>query len=140
MTKLGWLLLVTAGCFSDATALAEAKPKRAGQIIITGNTVTRDYVVRYLVGLYPGQVVQYPDLRIAEKNLAKSGLFKIDAANAIRPTITILEDPNNPDAEFVDILVQVQEREPGPQRLFRQLYWRLRAWLSRMPPPDVVAY
>src|SRR5690348_7391170 len=42
-----------------------------GEIIIVGNTVTQDCVILKALGLYPGQVLRYPELRIAERDLSR---------------------------------------------------------------------
>src|SRR5262249_51923866 len=47
----------------------ERQPARVGQIIIIGNKTTRQNVILRQVPLYPGQILTYPDLRIAENNL-----------------------------------------------------------------------
>jgi outer membrane protein assembly factor BamA len=53
----------------------------------------------------------YPDLRVAERNLAKLGIFETNAQTGVRPTVSVI-DPES-DAEFKDILVQVQETPTG---------------------------
>ena len=80
-----------------------------GQIHIVGNTVTQDRVIRRVLGLYPGQTLRYPELRIGERNLAKLNIFKVDPATGIRPTISVLESDN----EFKDVLVNVEETTTG---------------------------
>jgi uncharacterized protein (TIGR03067 family) len=52
-----------------------ANQARVGHIIIVGNEKTPDLKIRKLVDMSPGQVLQYPDLRIAEEKLAKLGPF-----------------------------------------------------------------
>ncbi|HWY86407.1 MAG TPA: POTRA domain-containing protein, partial [Gemmataceae bacterium] len=91
--------------------IKERPPATVGQIIITGNEVTQDRVIRRVIGLYPGQTLRYPELRIAEKDLARLNIFKTDAENGIRPTLIVL-DPDG-DKEVKDILVQVQETQTG---------------------------
>ena len=87
----------------------EAPPVKVGQIIIAGNERTRDDVIRKAIQLYPGQLLLYPQLKLAERNLAKLGIFNVDPEQGIRPTLTVLES----DSEFKDILVQVQEAPTG---------------------------
>lgn len=89
------------------------KPARVGQIRIIGNEVTKDRVIRRVLGIYPGQILRYPELRIAEANLARLNIFEVNPALGIRPTVTVIEDPLHPDAETKDILVQVQETYTG---------------------------
>lgn len=91
--------------------IKERPPAKVGQVIIVGNEVTQDRVIRRVLGLYPGQTLRYPELRIAEKDLARLNIFKLDPENGIRPTVSVL-DPEG-DSEYKDILVQVQETQTG---------------------------
>jgi outer membrane protein insertion porin family len=88
----------------------ERQPARVGQIFIVGNTRTRQNVILRQVPLYPGQVLSYPDIRQAERNLAKLNIFEASPDGAIRPTVTVLD---NTDSPFKDILIQVQEANTG---------------------------
>lgn len=87
----------------------EKPPAHVGQVIIVGNDVTQDRVIRRVVGLYPGQTLRYPELRIAENDLARLGIFNTDPEKGIRPTLTVLEN----DSGFHDVLVTVQEAPTG---------------------------
>lgn len=91
--------------------VTEGPPARVGQIHIVGNTVTKDNVIRRQLQVYPGQILSTPDLRISERNLARLNIFKMDPAQGIAPTVTVL-DPES-DSEFKDILVQVEEDRTG---------------------------
>jgi outer membrane protein assembly complex protein YaeT len=88
----------------------EKPAARVGQIIIVGNTVTRQDVILRELPLHPGQVLSYPDVKTAEKNLDRLGLFN-DPQTGARPTVTVLEPEG--DSPFKDILVQVQEQRTG---------------------------
>lgn len=89
----------------------ERPPATVGQIIICGNTVTKQNVILRQIPLYPGQVLTYPDIRQAERNLQRLGIFESKPEEGIRPTVSVIEgDPNNP---VKDILVQVQETPTG---------------------------
>jgi outer membrane protein assembly factor BamA len=102
---------------------APARQQKIGQIFIVGNEVTRSSVVLEALGLYPGQVLRPEDLRAAEKNLARLGIFTVDPARGIRPTVTVTEG----DGEFSDILVwddeisnilvRVEEAPTGSMRI-----------------------
>ena len=83
------------------------KPNRVGRVIVEGNTVTQERVVENQLGLYPGQILQYPLLEDGRMRLARLGIF--DAQNP--PTVEEL--PNEMDNEFKDILVRVQETRTG---------------------------
>jgi outer membrane protein assembly complex protein YaeT len=89
----------------------ERPPATVGQIIIVGNEVTKQNVILRQVPLYPGQVLTYPDLRVAERNLARLNIFEANAENGVRPTVNVLDpDSDNP---VKDILVNVQETQTG---------------------------
>jgi outer membrane protein insertion porin family len=88
----------------------EEKPlAKVGQIIIQGNDRTKDEVIRKAIVLYPGQTFNYADVKLAERNLEKLGIFEVNKEKGIRPTVTVLESDN----EFKDIQVQVQETPTG---------------------------
>jgi hypothetical protein len=80
----------------EAGTKQERPPARVGQIIVVGNEKTPTSVILKKVPLAPGQVLRYPDLRVAEKNLA-----------AFQATIELI-DTN--DAGYKDILVTVKEK------------------------------
>lgn len=89
----------------------EALPQaRVGDIIIVGNTTTRQNVILRQVPLFPGQILSYPALREAERNLARLGIFETNPATGVRPTVTALD---RGDPAFKDILVNVQETRTG---------------------------
>jgi outer membrane protein assembly factor BamA len=79
--------------------------EKVGNIIIIGDEITQDTVIRRAVGLYPGQKLRYSDLRKAQRRLARLGFFNVDSNKGIRPSLTVLES----DDEYKDILVAVQE-------------------------------
>ena len=86
-------------------------PNRVGQIYIIGNNVTRDNVIRRQLELYPGQILEYPNLKQAEVNLARLNIFEMNQELGIRPTVTVL-DPEG-DSIYKDVLVSVQEARTG---------------------------
>jgi outer membrane protein assembly complex protein YaeT len=88
----------------------ERPPWRVGQVFISGNEVTRQNVILRQVPLYPGQVFMIPDLKIAERNLDRLGLFT-DPQAGIHPHVEVI-DPDT-DSTFKDILVSVQEQRTG---------------------------
>jgi outer membrane protein assembly complex protein YaeT len=90
----------------------ERPPAKVGQVIIVGNEVTQDRVIRRVLGLYPGQTLRYPELRIAERDLARLNIFDTNAEQGTRPTITVLDDPLN-NSEYKDVLVNVKETHTG---------------------------
>jgi outer membrane protein assembly factor BamA len=91
--------------------IKERAPSKVGQVIIVGNEVTQDRVIRRMVGLYPGQTLRYPELRLAERELGKLNIFNNDPEKGTRPSLIVL-DPEG-EKEYKDILVQVQETQTG---------------------------
>lgn len=88
----------------------EKPPSRVGQVITSGNEVTKQNVILRQVPLYPGQILTYPDLRVAERNLARLNIFELKPELGIKPSVTVLDTD---DSEYKDILVQVQETQTG---------------------------
>lgn len=84
----------------------EQPPARIGQIILTGNKRISSESILAHVSLFPGQVLTYPDLQKAENALAELGLFVVDPAAGVRPTITVLDS----DSAYKDILITVKEK------------------------------
>jgi outer membrane protein assembly factor BamA len=96
------------------------RPLRVGEILIEGNQRTKEYVIRRQVifaGLLQGQILQTPDLRQAERNLARLGIFEVNPETGVRPTVTLIEPPPGVDTDYRNILVRVQE-EPTASLLF----------------------
>jgi outer membrane protein insertion porin family len=93
-------------------SIEERPPARMGEPIVIGNTVTRQNVIlRQLPpALAPGQPLSYPDMRLAEQNLAKLGIFEFKPDQGIRPTVTADE---NTDSDFKNIIINVQETQTG---------------------------
>jgi outer membrane protein assembly complex protein YaeT len=89
----------------------ERPPVRVGEIKVTGNEWTQQNVILRQIPLYPGQTLTYPDLRLAERNLARLNIFEMNPATGVRPTVTVI-DPDGP-GDFKDILVQVHETQTG---------------------------
>ena len=83
------------------------EPDRVGQIIIEGNTITDQRVILNQLGLYPGQILRYPQIERARGNLIRLGLF--DAEDP--PSVDVL--PNEFDTSYKDILVRVKETRTG---------------------------
>jgi outer membrane protein insertion porin family len=82
---------------------------RIGQIILTGNKRISDESIFAHVPLFPGQILSYPNLQQAEKNLTELGLFVVDPATGIHPTITVLDSAS--DSVYKDILITVKEKK-----------------------------
>ena len=88
-----------------------AAPTRVGNVHLEGNTITRDGVIRRELPIYPGQILSYPDLQVAEGNLSRLGIFKEDPMNGIKPSVEVIDPEGN--SPFKDVLVRVQETQTG---------------------------
>jgi outer membrane protein insertion porin family len=77
-------------------------PARVAQIFIIGNEKTPDATILEQVPFFPGQILSYPDLRIAEQNLSRLKGFKSS------PKVTVLDREG--DSEFKDIEITVEEK------------------------------
>jgi outer membrane protein assembly complex protein YaeT len=93
--------------------IQERAPAKVGYIYIVGNDVTKQNVIlRQLPeGLSPGQTLQYPDLLVAERNLARLGIFEAGGETGARPTVEVINREG--DEEYKDLLVKVQETKTG---------------------------
>jgi hypothetical protein len=87
----------------------EAAPPRVRQIIVVGNSRTPCGVVLRQVPLHPDQVLTYPALRVAERNLCRLGLFEVRPEEGVRPRVCAVDDAHDPDNPFKDIVVIVEE-------------------------------
>jgi RNA polymerase sigma factor (sigma-70 family) len=82
--------------------LKEKPPARVGQIFITGNKKILDGDILEQLKLYPGQILTYPDLQIAERNLSRLKGLKS------KPKVTVMDREG--DGEFKDIEITVEEK------------------------------
>ncbi len=82
-------------------------PDRVGTIVIKGNTITQERVIRNQLNILPGQVLEYPKLKQAEANLARLGIF--DAEDP--PSIEVVQSTF--DTSTKDIVVKVKETRTG---------------------------
>ena len=92
--------------------IKEDTPRKVGEVRIEGNEVTKSRVIRSYTLLSPGDTFDTVALRQSQQRLVETRLFQMDPANGVQPTVEI--DPNNdPDSEFQDILIRVQEAQTG---------------------------
>lgn len=85
--------------------LKEQKGKptaRVGQIFIIGNEKTSDSAILKQVPLFPGGLLNYSDLRVAEQNLSRIKGLKSN------PQVTVLDLEG--DSEFKDIEIRLEEK------------------------------
>ena len=98
----------TPGVCTVQYEVIERPPARVGQVFIVGNERTQDHVILRQVPEFPGQILSYPDLRLATRNLERLGIFKPGSVD-----VTAQDDPNNPDSEYKNIFVKVEEDNTG---------------------------
>ncbi len=82
---------------------------KVGYIYIVGNDVTvQDVILKQLPpGLAAGGTLRDADLRAAERNLEKLGIFETNRETGVRPTVEVLNREG--DEEYKDVLIRVQE-------------------------------
>jgi outer membrane protein assembly complex protein YaeT len=90
-----------------ARAQGPREPDRVGRIIIEGNTITDQRVILNQLGLYPGQILQYPKLREAELNLMRLGIFDPEDPPRV---VAVASDF---DSVYKDVRVRVKETRTG---------------------------
>ena len=85
----------------------EGLPQKVGLVEIMGNTVTKDNVIRRLIGLTPGQPFNVEEAARSKERIKQTGLFRpATVSMTLQP-----EDPNNPG--YQDLLVEVEEQRTG---------------------------
>jgi outer membrane protein assembly factor BamA len=87
------------------------EPARVGKIYTVGNDVTQDRVILRLLGLYPGQTLRYPEVKLGEAALWRSNLFEMKGEDT-KPSIEVIES-NDGYGVYKDILVRVKETQTG---------------------------
>jgi hypothetical protein len=133
-------LFIVVGMLVLAMTSAQAQNEstaRIGEVIIVGNTKTPDAEIRKQLDFYPGEILRYPSLRLAEEKLTKLGNFVVDARKGIRPTVSVLDN----DGPFKDILVKVQEAGSPKNEAARQvsllaLMKSMDGFRKKLPPPQ----
>jgi outer membrane protein assembly factor BamA len=82
---------------------------RVGEVFVMGNTITQDRVIRReLQGLQPGQILRPAELKIAEQNLKRLGIFTCATVQAL-----------NSPGPFKDLMVKVEEKST------RRFWWNV---------------
>ncbi|MCX5688949.1 MAG: outer membrane protein assembly factor BamA [Planctomycetota bacterium] len=85
----------------------EGRTFKTGQVIIRGNTLTRDPVVRREVQFQPNRTLDGTQVEETQQRLRKTNLFAPGSAKVTMQP----EDPENPG--FRDVLVEVDETNTG---------------------------
>jgi outer membrane protein assembly factor BamA len=82
---------------------------RIREIRVAGNERISSESILVHVPLQPGQAISSAaDVKRAEKKLAKLGLFVVDDASGVRPTIKVIDVGDDPDEK--DLLIIVKEK------------------------------
>jgi hypothetical protein len=118
-----FLALLAALIFGDSIRSQERDdkpPARVGQIFIVGNTNTRMNIILEQLHVYPGQILVLEDLKKAEAALVRLDRFVVAPDGSVRPTVTVVDNPNDPTSEYKDILVTVEET---PSRSFYHVFY-----------------
>lgn len=93
--------------------VVERAPARVGQVFVLGNTRTRDNVILRQVPLFPGQILTYPDIDIAQANLSRLGIFTGGGGSGGGPPPLIRVLNRDDDNTYKDIAVEVNEANTG---------------------------
>jgi RNA polymerase sigma factor (sigma-70 family) len=79
-----------------------------------GETDTEQHVIVDQLKFSPGELVSRSDLLEAERRLANLGIFEVDPAKGIKPSVEF--DPADDGSPFADILVTVKEKPADPNK------------------------
>jgi outer membrane protein insertion porin family len=85
--------------------IEEGTPYKVGLVLITGNTITRDKVVRREVHLQPGRPFDGREISRSEERLNRTRLFA--------ETRITVQDPDPKFPDYRDVLVEVKESNTG---------------------------
>ena len=83
----------------------EGSTFQAGLVLIQGNFITKDKVIRRQVRVLPGRPLNGANLEIAEQRLKNTQLF-----NDVRITI---QQPNEDEPDIRDVIVEIKEKNTG---------------------------
>ncbi|HEV3079397.1 MAG TPA: sigma-70 family RNA polymerase sigma factor [Gemmataceae bacterium] len=92
----------------QAMQLRKDTRPRIGQIKIVGTQKIPNHAIRAAIPLQSGAILTEADMRRAEKNLARLGVFEVNLEKNIRPTVTVLETDGA--SAFKDIEIRVKEK------------------------------
>jgi len=83
----------------------EGEPAVTGLVLVQGNLLTKDKVVRRLVRIRPGRPLDGRELELAEERIRRTNLF-----NDVRATI---QEPRPGGGNVRDLLIEVKEKDTG---------------------------
>lgn len=89
--------------------ISEGEPFYVGRVLVQGNTVTRDNVIRRDIKLAPGDLLDTNKVRESERELRNTQLFQANYLAGTGPQVKISgEGPN-----LRDLVAEVQEGQTG---------------------------
>jgi len=83
----------------------EGEPAVTGLVLVQGNLLTKDKVVRRLIRIRPGRPLDGRELELAEERIRRTNLF-----NDVRATI---QEPSAAAPGVRDLLIEVKEKDTG---------------------------
>lgn len=92
--------------------VTEGRKYMTGEVIITGNSTTRQQVVRRQVRVYPDRPLDAVGIRDSERALREINLFAGSRNDGPPPKITV-QDERPEDPGYRDVLVEVKEANTG---------------------------
>ncbi len=90
----------TSSLNTSATTPMLAGHGLARQMYSVGNEQTRQNVIMRQLPLYPGQLLTYPDLRNAERNLQRINIFETNEADSYRDLLSTLKEADTGSLTF----------------------------------------
>ena len=85
--------------------IAEGTVADVGLVMITGNTLTKDKIIRTEVGFRPGRRFDAREIEATKERIMGTGLFG-DA-------LVTVQQPDDPDSSIRDVLVEIKEKNTG---------------------------
>jgi outer membrane protein insertion porin family len=85
----------------------EREPLRVGNIRVLGNSYTREAVVLRQLNLFPGQLLSYPELLEAQRNLQRLQIFENDPSKGGPPSVEVQDPPPGANSPYRDLVVRV---------------------------------
>jgi hypothetical protein len=96
-------------CTASPGKSQENQPFKVGRICVIGNERTYGSIILRQLPFFEESRLSGWELVLAEKRLARLGLFVTDAESGVHPTVEVLP-PDDPKSEIRDILVTVHEK------------------------------
>lgn len=92
--------------------ITEGTPYKTGAVIIRGNDLTQDKIIRRQVALRPDRPLDSTSIRLTEQRLSELDLFAGPREGQPPPRITV-QPPDATNPGYRDVLVEVEEKNTG---------------------------